>query len=229
MSAEHYLLESILDPLAFRPEGETTTMPADASAGLSRLDVLCVAAWLSSETSGGQGSFRALSYAYGKVSRPEAPAATERIPDLATLDRGREIVTDRGKCLACHAADERPGFNLAAPNLFGAGRHDTDYLRESLREPSRRIVKGYESTMAVVEGQVIVGRMISKGPSQATLLAVDATGNRQLHRIDLSRIDPDEAGRPQLSFLPISSMPDYLQVLSSEDIEAAVAYLRAVE
>lgn len=85
---------------------------------------------------------------------PRALAATEDIP--ITAEEGRRVTELMG-CVACHSTDGST-LGKVGPSwkgLFGSrrsfagggqARADEDYLRESIRDPAARVVKGFEST-----------------------------------------------------------------------------------
>jgi cytochrome c1 len=72
-----------------------------------------------------------------------------------SAQKGKKIAKDNG-CFACHSTD---GTKMAGPtwkNLYGKTVHlkdgstvtaDSAYIKESIKEPSKKITKGFSPTM----------------------------------------------------------------------------------
>jgi cytochrome c oxidase subunit II len=82
--------------------------------------------------------------------------------DPATVARGERLYTSQG-CNGCHSTD---GSRRAGPTLLGAygtlvelsdGRvvdADAEYLRASIVDPTRDVVKGYVPSMPSYQGRI---------------------------------------------------------------------------
>jgi cytochrome c1 len=79
----------------------------------------------------------------------------EAIQPKISAQKGKQIAKDNG-CFACHSTD---GTKMAGPtwkNLYGKTVHlkggstvtaDSSYIKESIKEPSKQITKGFSPTM----------------------------------------------------------------------------------
>jgi cytochrome c oxidase subunit II len=77
-------------------------------------------------------------------------------------DVGRTVYQDRG-CVQCHSLDGTPGTGPSWKDLFGAERQfadgttrtaDEDYIRESILNPGREVLAGYDNVMPTFQGQI---------------------------------------------------------------------------
>ncbi len=90
----------------------------------------------------------------------DAPAAAPKVVSLA--DKGKQVAQTKG-CIACHSAD---GSKLTGPTwkgIWGAEEELTDgtkakvdenYIRESILDPHKKLVKPYGPVMPVFKGLV---------------------------------------------------------------------------
>ena len=84
-------------------------------------------------------------------------ASTKRVDPV---ERGRQVYETRG-CKACHSID---GSRGVAPTFLGLYGHtveledgetvpaDENYLRESILDPQRKVVKGFQPVMPPFQG-----------------------------------------------------------------------------
>ena len=84
-------------------------------------------------------------------------ASTKRVDPV---ERGRQVYETRG-CKACHSID---GSRGVAPSFLGLYGHsveleggetvlaDENYLRESILDPQRKVVKGFQPVMPPFQG-----------------------------------------------------------------------------
>lgn len=134
-------------------------------------------------------------------------------------NRGRELFqnTEITKCMVCHMIG-RTGGNIG-PNLTGiGGKFDRPHLIESLLEPSREIVEGFNVTnIALKDGRVLSG--IVKQESQVDLMLVDA--DAKWHRVPLADIEERVISKT-------SMMPEGLvKNLTKEQFTDLIAYLES--
>lgn len=222
MSAEEYLLQSIISPNAYRDKGEEGVMPANVSAGLSRQEVLSLA------TLGGSPDRNRLVSLLGTFQVPEAEQSSDIA--FAKVEAGKALYLGKGKCNDCHPLQRLAGFNLRAPSLLTAARHEEKYLVESITQPSKNVVQGYETTQVVLSsGGVVAGRLMKRGPHSIELLT-DSAGRLDLLTIANSEIALDEDdGSPMVCPSGQSAMPDgFYTVLSEAEIELIVAFLKTL-
>jgi cytochrome c oxidase subunit 2 len=89
-----------------------------------------------------------------------AMTGTQSTPRMTPVERGRQVYETRG-CKACHSTDGSEGV---APTFLGLYGHsveleggetvlaDENYLRESILDPQRKVVKGYQPVMPPFQG-----------------------------------------------------------------------------
>ncbi len=89
------------------------------------------------------------------AAQPQSPPAGG---DLAA--RGKQAYTDKG-CNACHTINGDKGIGPTFKGLFGSSQTfedgttataDENYLRESIMDPQKRIVKGFQPVMPTFRG-----------------------------------------------------------------------------
>jgi len=102
---------------------------------------------------------------------PWLQQAQERVASLSPIDRGRELyLRAPGGCAACHSSDgtrkvgpsfkglyrvgQTVEFENASPLTFDNEATLENYLRESILDPSAKVVKGYPDQMTVYKGQL---------------------------------------------------------------------------
>jgi cytochrome c oxidase subunit 2 len=81
---------------------------------------------------------------------------------LSPLDLGKKLYVSKG-CNACHSVDGKPGIAPTFKGLYGHSVElqtggpvtaDDNYIRESILEPSAKIVKGFPPVMPTFKGQL---------------------------------------------------------------------------
>ncbi len=81
--------------------------------------------------------------------------AREREMNSALAMQGQTLSTDLG-CVACHTVDGSPGVGPSWQGMWGRTETlendtmivvDEAYFRDSLKEPNRKVVKGYPNVM----------------------------------------------------------------------------------
>jgi cytochrome c oxidase subunit 2 len=89
-------------------------------------------------------------------------AACIKADDLEGPDRGKSLYTKKG-CDVCHSIDGTPKIGPTWKGLFGKSESLTDgsnaqvdenYLRESIVDPAKKVVKGYAPSMPSYQGQL---------------------------------------------------------------------------
>jgi putative heme-binding domain-containing protein len=221
MSAEEYLVESIVSPAAFRQKGETAVMPANVGAGLKPQQILSIVGYLM--TRGGEPAYQRLVALRKKANVKTVTEARE--VDFAAVEAGKELYLGKAGCIKCHSLRDVPGVNLRSPNLLLAGRHDPAYLLESIREPSKSIASGYETwNVFLSSGKVCSGRLLRQGDESLDLL-VEESGGLHVRTIAKSDIDSDEDGKLLMGRSAQSAMPDVRQILTPSEMELIVKFL----
>lgn len=156
-----------------------------------------------------------------QVKVPSKPAGN--------AEHGRELFNGVAACSTCHMIQGKGG--RLGPDLTTAGSsRSTEYLVESMRNPSRRLAQGifeamkefpkeYESVSVVTaDGTKLSGVVLNE--DQFTLQMLDT--REQLHLFEKDRLRSFERRRE-------SAMPVYDQkTLSDKDLQDLIAYLQSV-
>lgn len=144
-------------------------------------------------------------------------------------EHGRELFKGAAACSTCHMIQGKGG--RLGPDLTTAGSsRSTEYLVESLRNPSRRLAQGifeamkefpkeYESVSVVTaDGTKLSGVVLNE--DQFTLQMLDT--REQLHLLEKDKLRSFDRRRE-------SAMPVYDQkTLSDKDLQDLIAYLQSV-
>jgi putative heme-binding domain-containing protein len=162
--------------------------------------------------------------AYIRSVQAKAPAQT-----VGNAAHGKELFYGAGACGTCHMVQGKGG--RLGPNLTGTGSaRSTDYIVESVRNPSRRLAQGiseamkefsqeYETvTVVTAEGTKFVGVVLNE--DHFTLQMMDT--REGLHFFEKDKLRSLEKSRESL-------MPAYNQkMLSDKDLQDVIAYLLGV-
>jgi cytochrome c oxidase cbb3-type subunit 3 len=161
---------------------------------------------------------------YIRSVQAKAPA---QIPGNAA--HGKELFYGSAACSTCHMIQGKGG--RLGPDLSTTGSaRSTDYLVESVRDPSRRLAQGiseamkefsqeYETvTVVTAEGAKFMGVVMNE--DHFTLQMMDT--REQLHFLDKGKLRSLEKSRESL-------MPAYDQkMLSDKELQDVIAYLLGV-
>mgnify|MGYP000910466618 CR=1 FL=1 len=136
-------------------------------------------------------------------------------------ESGREIFMTHaaGQCSKCHKVDGDGG--IAGPELTGIGsRQKSEYLLESLVNPSAIVLPGYGITLVTLKnGESLGGALMSEDAGKIVLKIPDpASPDKQIERaIPLAEL---ESRQP-----PVSAMPPMAYLLTKSEIRDLVAFL----
>ncbi len=161
---------------------------------------------------------------YLRSAQVKAPAQA-----AGSADHGKELFNGAAGCSTCHMIQGKGG--RLGPDLTTAGAsRSTEYLVESLRNPSRRLAQGileamkefpqeYVSVSVVTsDGTKLSGVVLNE--DQFTLQMLDT--REQLHLFEKDKLRSFEKRRE-------SAMPVYDQkTLSDKDLEDLIAFLQSV-
>jgi cytochrome c oxidase cbb3-type subunit III len=162
--------------------------------------------------------------AYLRSVQVEAPARP-----LGNAVHGQELFYGSAACSTCHMVQGKGGRLGPDLSITGSSR-STDYLIESVRNPSQRLAKGifeamkefpqeYE-TVSVVTGVGTKYSGVVLNEDQFTLQMLDT--QEQLHLFEKGKLRSFEKRRESL-------MPAYSKkTLSDKDLQDLVAYLQTV-
>jgi cytochrome c oxidase cbb3-type subunit III len=162
---------------------------------------------------------------YIRSVQKKASAAVE-----GNATHGRELFYGSAACATCHMVQGKGG--RLGPDLTGTGSaRSTDYLVESLRNPSRRLAQGLTeamkefsveyATVTVVDraGQKFQGTILNE--DNFTLQMIDT--REQVHSFEKGRLKSLEKSRESL-------MPAYDEkMLPEKDLRDLIAFLLAAE
>jgi len=162
------------------------------------------------------------------LSTVSAAADSNRLAEYAAfalthdgdVDAGKKVFneTKRAKCVTCHKTDGRGGE--VGPDLTSIGaKFDRPHLIESILEPSRQIVEGFQtSTLLMDDGRVLTG--VIREESDRQVVIYDAENRSQ-------RVDLDEVEERQIN--TVSIMPaDLMDELSPQEFTDLIAYLETL-
>jgi cytochrome c2 len=216
-SAEEYILESILDPAAFRAPGNPVSMPTGIAAGLSGDQLSSVIAYVI-EASGGNADFRALARIAGRIK----PVVLRREEvSYRDAEAGKALFFGKGTCHRCHEVKSSPSSGLRAPPSTVLAFYDAEGIRKAVRSPNDRIAPGYEQwQLWTTTGQSFSGRLIRRTPDWVELLADSDDGVLEFRNIPVSRI-------AELRRSEISSMPGDIDLTDAE-LDRVIVFLHSM-
>jgi putative heme-binding domain-containing protein len=141
-------------------------------------------------------------------------------PASGSVEEGRKLFFDRERlsCLQCHQVNGKGG--KSGPDLSGVGaRASLAYLVDSVLDPSKDIVPGYQrATVVLADGRTLNGVLKAQTEEWVEL----KVGSKLL------RLEKDEVADVQLN--PVSPMPDGLaDDLSPVEFADLIAYLRSLK
>ncbi|HJX94402.1 MAG TPA: c-type cytochrome, partial [Candidatus Acidoferrum sp.] len=162
--------------------------------------------------------------AYIRSVQVKAPAQP-----LGDAARGKQLFFGAAACSTCHMIEGKGG--RIGPDLTTTGSaRATDYLVESVRNPSRRLAQGISEAMKefsqeyetvkveTADGQKFVGVVLNE--DHFTLQMLDL--REQLHLFEKDKLRSYEKSRESL-------MPAYDQkMLSDKDLQDVLAFLLSV-
>ncbi|MCE9534321.1 MAG: hypothetical protein K8T89_24845 [Planctomycetes bacterium] len=127
--------------------------------------------------------------------------ATSRAPNPVQLALGR-MAFERNSCVKCHNlnADEKIG-----PTLGGVGRHELNHVIESILEPSKVILTGYEVERIETKAGVVINGVVRERGNELTILTADK----------ILKLAKDQVAERTL--LKTSIMPDGIIKLASRE------------
>lgn len=219
MSAEAYILQSIVDPSAYRVPGVNGEMPVDISLAFTNGDLLDVTAMLASQKGG--VDYAELLRAEDSVVRAAGDSVVSL--DLASIERGKLLYHGKHGCVVCHPLRGGPGNTLLAPNLELIGQHDREYLKKSILDPTKHVVATYETWTVVHEGTPVSGRRLPSEESEVRLLSRGEEGKLQLHIFQRPAEDDEDFVVTQSSTSP---MPSYKEAMTDNELDSVLSYLQ---
>jgi mono/diheme cytochrome c family protein len=213
-TAEQYLLESILEPDAFRPEGVAGAMPRVIDE-LDDSTIRSLVVFLANQ--GGEANVRAIT-SLPIIRKPKPAIPT---PHRASIERGEEIFHGKGNCMHCHFRGSPD-----APSMEGVGRLGAEHIRESILDPDRSIPAAYRQWVVTkADWRTYTGQLLRRAEQEVVLSVRQETRTRTVLRFPVAELDVDEQGRPRIVESTKSPMPSARGVLTADEVQALVDYL----
>ncbi|MCB1041987.1 MAG: cytochrome ubiquinol oxidase subunit I [Acidobacteria bacterium] len=156
LTTSQYIIESMVDPGAYIVEGYGNIMPAvnRPPISLSAQELFVVAAYLESLSGD-------ITITKDDVPAQAESAAADAGPALTFGDpaKGREIFFGKGICFTCHMVGGEGSPAGIGPELTEIARINTaDYIKESILEPTKVVVAGYQPIMPPTLGDSLTAR-----------------------------------------------------------------------
>lgn len=214
LSVTEYVLQSILDPDAYRVPG-FGVMPKNVVAHLTDDQLRDLVAFIVGPAHESDAA---------RLEIPVREPPPEQI-DITFVEAqlGEKVLREKGKCLNCHAYYQAPEYHALAPNLLQGGYKDVEAVKKAILNPTAQVAEEYKSTrVETVDGLVITGRRLSNAANTGLRLLVQASdGEFKIVKISDEEIDRDDEGTPLIEVLDISPMPaDFDKQLTAEEIDA---------
>lgn len=225
MTAEEFLLQSIVEPNAYRIPGHHAVMPADISSDLEPVEIISVVGYLM--TAGGNPDHVHLTSLLSRIGTVVDDTQPEI--DFSEVEAGKQLYLNKGKCASCHPLGNLLSDTLRGPSLLKAGNHDAAYLAESIRDPSRHIVEPYEIvTVWLKSGRSHGGRLLERNKRTIRLL-VDSSDVLETLVIPTDAIE-SENGKLAIRTAQLSAMPAGIDKgLTDTEIEQIVKFLKELK
>jgi putative heme-binding domain-containing protein len=222
MTSAAYILESILDPGAFRTVDATGGMPQ----GLLEKPqyVRDVVAFLASMGAHADSREIAALEIPEKLTVPNSDHSL----NFDQVQLGEAIFRGTGGCITCHPLQQDPSVTLLGPSLLNVGSLSAQELRRAITDPNERVSPGY--TQAIVEtkaGGIVQGRLVEQTKDGVYLLVRASDGALETPFIPFAEMEGcGDGGEPFRKLNRTSIMPSVHNVLNAQQIDDLVAFLR---
>jgi len=224
-SAVEYILESILEPAAFKAPAPTNnvTMPMFLTADLSDDDVRNLVAYVASLGSRADDEIAALA-----IER-KALAVTQKLElRRDVMELGERIF--REKCSGCHSVHNEPEYLVFAPAVFRVGYSADRRLEDAIMHSDPVGSGRYRfASVALADGSELVGRVLERTPEELVLLSMRPDDRGAIYRVKLADVRGDAEGRPMVADLsPAAMVVEVAATPTPKEVEALVALIRAL-
>jgi len=148
--------------------------------------------------------------------------------DFRQVKLGEAIFRGKGQCTNCHAMRAGPAVSLRGPSLLNVGNLTAGELREAIEKPSAKVAAGYQQVVAErADGRLVEGRLVEKTDDGIYLLQADPAGGLATVFVPFCEMERSgEEGKLPYVVSKSSTMPDAKGILTGEEIDALVAFLR---
>lgn len=223
MDAEEYIVLSILQPSEHNFGDGAAIMPEGIANDMSVAEILNVTAFLCGQ--GGSAKYdRLMQFRQKIAAMKQTSSRSEQNLQISSIEKGQSLFTDKFQCNQCHSLDPYPGHELLAPSLHAIGTHDRSYLKESILEPNKRIVPGYETHLVMWNGRPVLGKLLPTNDAKLVrLLHIDSNGVPNVKTFQKAELMPVNGNFVAKS--KISRMPPYKENMSAPELEAILDFL----
>ncbi|MBI2195385.1 MAG: c-type cytochrome [Planctomycetes bacterium] len=237
-NGNRYLIESVADPRAYVVEGYQPIMPkVYETVPLNRKEILSILSYLQLE--GGEEDLDGL-LKYQELIPEAKPGKRNEWGDAANGKKLFHDTKSNAGCIRCHKIEGR-GEAAIGPDLTGIGGVQTSgYLLESIIEPSKVIVAGYDQfVLKDTDERVFAGQLYRASdakkwnPSERVAFGEWVKDGDSVYFMDSENRKSDPIAKDDIEDIergpiqqPLSMMPgDFLQKLDKQEILDLVAYL----
>ena len=199
-------------------------MPENLTNGLSREQILQLVGFLAT---------RGASVDDDDIRNLIVPEPKQTYPrhsefNFDQVKRGQELFSSKGQCITCHPLRADPSFTLKAPSLLDIGSVHADELRRAIEQPdSIRSVAYRQAAATMKNGLVLQGRLVNTSDAGISILRTGSDGTLETQLLRFSEMETGETdNKPLWRISDVSPMPSMKGVLTDEEIDALVAFLR---
>ncbi len=152
-----------------------------------------------------------------EVLKNPMKAYGEALTGTGDVERGNAIFYKLQKCITCHRVGNEGGS--VGPNLSDIGKREKpEYLLESIVDPNKKIVKGYQTQVIVtMDGLVLTGTVQSEDEYEVVI--ADARNQHKVSKEDIDEREPSD----------VSTMPTMANLLTVDDVRDLIAFLATLQ
>ena len=221
-SPTEYIVESMVDPGAYLVEGYGNIMPKvfEPPILLDRDKILATVVYL--QTLGGDVDVNEVLKFKDKIPSPSKKKVKPwESPVAAGPEVGEQVFfspTHQASCFKCHVVKGQ-GKQIG-PDLSTIGAIQTpQYIIDSILDPSKEIVKGYETVLILTKDGIPYDGVIKSQNESEIILARNVGG--EIEELAISKDDIEEMKKQELSMMPGNDS----EILSVKEFYGLVNYL----
>ena len=221
-SATEYIVESIVNPSAYIVEGYGDIMPKvyEPPIVLSKDQILAILLYM--QSLGGEPDINEVMKYKDKIPSASKQKIKPWVPPIAVDAKIGEGLffnkNHQASCSKCHIVKGK-GEKIG-PELSNIGAIQTpQYIMDSILNPSKEIVKGYETVYIVTKDGIPYDGVIKSQNESEIILARNAGG--EIEEITISKDEIEEMKKQELSMMP----GNLSELLSVKEFYGVVNYL----
>lgn len=221
-STTEYLVESTVNPGAYIVEGYGNIMPKvfEPPILLDKDQILAIVTYM--QTLGGEVDVNeALKFKDKIPSASKKKVKPWESPVAAGPEVGEQVYfspTHQASCFKCHVVKGR-GTQIG-PDLSTIGAVQTpQYIIDSILDPSKEIVKGYETVLILTKDGIPYDGVIKSQNESEIILARNVGG--EIEELAISKDEIEEMKKQELSMMPGNDS----EILSVKEFYGLVNYL----